>query len=267
MFTKQDIFRQLEQMNAPRDKVVLMHTALRCVGQVAGGGQGLLDAMIEYFTKQGGLFCVPAHTWDCLGADQITLDMTVPHTCLGAFSRIALEDPRGIRSENPTHSMVVFGDKEKASAFVANEPFITSPTAPDSCYGKLCTQGGYVLLAGVGQNRNTYLHCVGEMLQLPDRMGDTPRKFTVRRPNGQIIERPFYFYRCQLVRDISTLFPRYEIPFRYHSCITDGFLGNAPTQLCDAAGMKDTVALIVKNSNGEDPLSLSNIPPARFCNR
>ena len=55
MFTKEDILKQLKSMNAPTDSIVLMHTSLRAVGQTEGGAQTLLDAMIEYFTKDGGL--------------------------------------------------------------------------------------------------------------------------------------------------------------------------------------------------------------------
>ena len=51
MYRKQDIFEQLKKMNAPRDGIVLMHTALRAVGAVEGGGQGLLDALIEFFKR------------------------------------------------------------------------------------------------------------------------------------------------------------------------------------------------------------------------
>ena len=69
MFTKEDIKKQLSQMHAPQDRVVLMHSSLRAVGALEGGADALLDAMIEYFTAKGGLFCVPTHTWDKLGKD------------------------------------------------------------------------------------------------------------------------------------------------------------------------------------------------------
>ena len=51
IYTKADIFEQLKAMNAPRNGVVLMHSALRLVGKVEGGGEALLSALIEYFTE------------------------------------------------------------------------------------------------------------------------------------------------------------------------------------------------------------------------
>ena len=64
----------------------------------------------------------------------------------------------------------------------------------------------------------------------------------------------------------SLRFTKFDTAFRYHNCITDGFIGNAPTQLCDAKKMKETVELIYKNSGGEDPLSNElPIPQKWYC--
>ena len=265
VYTKEDIFNQLDKMNIPRDKVVLMHSSLRLIGRVDGGAEGLLDILIDYFTSLGGLFCVPTHTWSNIRKD-ITLDINDPATCLGAFSDIAVKDKRGIRSENPTHSMKVFGDTEKAAAFVAGEIDVTSGTAPESCYGKLYREGGYVLLVGVAQNRNTYLHCVDEMLGAENRLSAEPRRVVIKRASGELVERFVRTHRTDYTPDISMRFPKYETAFRYHGAITDGFLGNAPTQACDARIMKETVELILSNSNGADPLADEKaILPKLYC--
>ena len=133
MYTKKDLFDQLHAMGAPRNVPVLMHSALRLIGEVAGGVSGLLDALIEYFTAEGGLLAIPTHTWDNLGrTDVYTLDLTKNESNLGAFARVAMEDGRGIRSENPTHSVVVFGEREKAEAMIAGEIDLSTPTGAES---------------------------------------------------------------------------------------------------------------------------------------
>jgi aminoglycoside 3-N-acetyltransferase len=226
---------------------------------------GLLDALIEYFTAEGGLFCVPTHTWMSI-EEKITLDMSDPTTCLGAFSDLAAADPRGIRSENPTHSMVVFGDREKALEFVKREESVTFGTSADSCYGELYRRGGYVLLVGVAHNRNTYLHAVDEILGVPNRMSEEARLTVVRRTNGELVSRYLHMHETDYTNDVSLRFPKYEIPFRYHGAIRDGFVGNAPTQLCDARIMKEVMELIFKNSEGKDPLEGETpIPPRLYC--
>ena len=269
MATKEQILLQLASMDAPKDAIVLMHSSLRSIGDIEGGAQVLLDAMIEYFTEKGGLFCVPTHTaYIFFAGEEIALDMSDDRTDLGAFATVALRDERGIRSENPILSMVVFGDRNKAEEFIKDDAFITTPTAPESCYGKLASQKGYILLVGVGQEKNTYLHCVAEMLSIPDRMDDLEKSANVKRRTGEIVKRTMRLYRCRVANDVSKRFPKYEVAFRYHRCITDGFIGNAPTQLCDAAKMKNTVELIFKNAGGADPLETeAQIPPKWYCNK
>ena len=266
IYTKENIKEQLKEMGAPRGSVVLVHSALRLVGEVEDGGEGLLDALIAYFTEDGGLLCVPTHTWANLGTDKITLDLMNPESNLGAMAMIALKDGRGIRSENPTHSMVVFGDRERAARFVSGEIDVKTPTAPDSCYGKIYDADGYILLVGVGQEKNTYLHCVAEKLELPDRMAEEPIKVTVRRGSGEIIDRELRLYETSFNLDVSWRFPKYDTAFRYRGNTRQGFVGNAPTQLCSARGMFDTVKLIFERSGGGDPLASEKpIPPKWYC--
>ena len=261
IYTKEDIISQLSKMNIPRDRVVLMHSSLRLIGKVEGGANTLLDAMIEYFTFEGGLFCVPTHTWGNL-RKEITLDMNDPTTCLGTFSNIAAADPRGVRTENPTHSMVVFGNRERVMEFISNEADVPTGTHPDICYGKICRDRGYILLVGVGQNRNTYLHCVEEMIDVPNRLTPEPRDVWVKHKSGEIVTKRIRTHKNDFTPDVSMRFPRYELALRYHGAITDGFIGNAPTQCCDAVIMKEVLERIWQRCEGTDPLrEEKEIPP------
>ena len=265
-YTKSDLLAQLSALRLPRDRVVLMHSSLRLVGKVEGGAQTLLDALIEYFTANGGLFCVPTHTWANLDKD-IVLDVGDAHTCLGAFSDFALADGRGVRSENPTHSMVVFGDRAKAEAFVAGEIDVPSGTAPESCYGKIYQMGGYVLLVGVSHARNTYLHAVDEMLGVPNRLTDQTREVKIKRASGEIVTRQIRGHHCSFTPDSSARFPQFETAFRYHGAITDGFLGSAPVQVCDARIMKQVMETIFARAD-RDPLSdEAALPPVWYVKK
>ena len=264
-YTKKYIISQLEQMNIPRDRVVLMHSSLRLIGNIEGGAKTLLDTLIEYFTEDGGLFCVPTHTWNNMGK-YITLDMNDPRTCLGAFSDIAAADPRGVRSQNPTHSMTVFGDRTRALEFIKDDEQVMSPVAPEGCYGKLYRDGGYVLLVGVAHNKNTYLHCAEEMIGAPNRLTSELYDVAVRLKSGEVIKRKMQFVETDYTDDISLRFPQYETAFRYHGAITDGFIGSAPTQCCDAVIMKKTLKKIWQSCDGADPLfDEEAIPPKLYC--
>ena len=162
--------------------------------------------------------------------------------------------------------MTVFGDRESALAFIADELDVTSGTSPSSCYGKIFRAGGLILLVGVAHNRNTYLHCVEEMLDTPNRLSEEPVEVTVRLSSGELIRRKIRTHKTDFTNDISQRFPKYETAFRYHGAITDGFVGNAPTQACDAQIMKETMERILKNCDGADPLADERaIPPKWYC--
>ena len=255
MFTKQEMIEQLCHMGVPRDRVVLMHTSLRAVGEVEGRGEGLLDALIAHCTADGGLLCIPTHTWaKRTDGSPYKLDMMNPTTCIGTLPNIAAGDPRGVRTPHPSHSMAVFGDPARVAAFVAGEERIVSPGNPAGCYGKICDMDGSILLVGVGHNRNTYLHCVEEMLDVPNRLSPV-KKVLVRYPDGRVEERDHRGHRAEGIKDVSAHYPKYEPAFRHHGCIVDGFVGNAPTQLCSARGMRDVMALIRERSGGIELLA------------
>lgn len=250
MYTKEFIIEQIRTMGAPRNSTVIVHTSLRAVGEVEGRGEGLLDALIEYFTAEGGLLCFPTHTWDNMGTPRITLDMTLAESCIGAMPRIAAADPRGVRSANPTHSMMVFGDRDTAEEFVSGEEAVLTPTSPDGCYGKIYDRDGYVLLIGVGHDKNTFIHCIEEMIGITNRIDPEGTAVSVKYKDGEIKNRVVNSFNEKLNGDVSEFFGKYEAAFRYHGCVVDGFVGSAPAQLCSARKLKEVVELVRKRSGG-----------------
>lgn len=244
MLTKSDIKDVLCKLNVPQDRPVMVHTALRSIGQMEGGAQTLLDALIDHCTQDGGLLCVPTHTWGFMD-DDITLDLTEPKSNLGVFPNVALQDARGVRSSHITHSVTVFG--AQAAEFARLDE--TATTMVSECCKALYRQDGYVLLIGVGQEKNTFLHCVEEMLDVPNRTADKPVALKMRHADGRIEEKQIYPLYSEGIEDASEQFGNYEPAFRKHGCITDGKLGNANVQLCSARKMKEVMELIFNRSN------------------
>lgn len=270
MFTQEDLKKQLEALGVPRDAPVVVHTSLRAVGDVEGRGDGLLDALISWFTRDkspdGGLLCVPTHTWDRLGgADPITMDMNSDRTCVGTLPTLALRREDAIRSLHPTHSMAVFGDPEKVSAWTAGEVMTETSTSPDGCWGRLRTSGGKVLLIGVGHNRDTYLHSVEEWLGVPNRLSENFVPTRIRLKSSDVIERPIRCHHTVGISEVSAKYPKYEPAFRAHGCIRDGLVGDAPTQLCDCLKMAEVMALVRERTGGAELLAdASPLDPASY---
>lgn len=250
MFTKQDILKQLIVFERARGSIVTVHTSLKAIGEIEGGAQALLSALIEYFTADGGLLCVPTHTWD-----SEIYDMRRSDSCIGVLPRIAAADRRGIRTMHPTHSMAVFGDKNRVEEFIKDEEYADTPANPNGCYGKMYKEGGYVLLIGVGQEKNTYIHCVEEMLSVPKRLTDYKVERSIIHKNGKAEKRYLYWFRDDEIPDVSENFGKFEVPFRYFGAITDGKIGNAAVQLTDCIKIKQTIELIYKNADFRELLA------------
>ena len=204
-YTKIDLLNQLKQLNVPKDKPVIVHTSLKAVGNVEGGGQTLLDALIEHVTSDGGLLVVPTHTFVNYYRykKKISLDFNDFKPCVGMFPTIASADPRGKTALNPTHSVTVFGNPDKVEKFIACEKFVDTPTSPKGSYGKLFDLEGSVLLIGVGQDKNTYLHCVEEMLDIPNRISKDKITLGVKFRDGTIFEKETYYMYYENIYDPS----------------------------------------------------------------
>ena len=252
MLTKEKLYSELLRMGCARTDTVIMHTSLRAIGKIDGGAEALLDWLIEYFAPEGGLFCVPTHTWHLMLSELPTLDLNLAESCCGAFTKIAAEHPFGVRSPHPTHSMVVFGKRREE--YIECERNSVTMAPPTGCYGKLYEEKGKILLVGVGQDKNTYLHSVEERLGVPNRNDKNTVKTSIKHKDGRVEERNIYQLLAEGIEDVSYQYPNYEPAFRYFGAITDGYIGNARTQLCDAVKIHDAMKLIFERSLGKELL-------------
>ncbi len=253
VITKAQITKQLEKFRHIKGKIVTVHTSLKAVGEIEGGGETLLDALVEFFACDGGMLCIPTHTWN-----SNVYDRRKAESCIGVLPRLAAAHPKAVRTLHPTHSMAVFGDKELVESFVENEATADTPANPKGCYGKMLSQDGYVLLIGVGQEKNTFIHCVEEMLDVPDRLTAHMVEKTIIHKDGREENRRLHWFDNK-IPDVSVNFPKFEAPFRFFGCIEDGFVGNAKVQICRAKKIKDVIELIYKNNNFGELLD-NNLP-------
>ena len=263
MLTKNNILSTLSTLGVPPGAVVTVHTSLKSIGEIEGGGETLLEALIEYFTQDGGLLVVPTHTWARLDTPELaTLDLSEPYTNLGVLPTLALRDGRGVRSMHPTHSVVVFGDD--AENFARCDDNTDTFASPDGCYGELYRRGGYILLIGVGNDKNTFIHCVEEMLGVENRNADKKIRTTVKHTDGHIRERMLYPMYTEGCDDISDYFPKYDAAFSYLGVESHGKLGNAEVRLISAVGVKEAMEKIYHASNRSEVLLCDGEIPTEY---
>ena len=85
MLTGKEILTLFNSFKEAHGKPVMVHTSLKAIGEIDGGAQTLLSGLIDTFAKEGGLLCIPTHTWDSL-----KLDLNKTESCLGVLPRCAL---------------------------------------------------------------------------------------------------------------------------------------------------------------------------------
>lgn len=236
MYTKEQLKAQLAQMGIKPSDNVLIHTSFKAVGQVEGGPEGFIDAFCEYLTE--GLFLVPTHTWSNVTRKQPVYDVKTTVPCIGLIPRTAAFRPDGVRSLHPTHSVWVHG--KGAEAFIAGEELAESPAPVGFCWNRLAEIGTKILLIGVTNTNNTFIHAVDEIADLPDRLAPEPWEVTVIDGNGNRITHPFRNHG----RTGSDNFCNFEEPLVGLGAQTFGTLGDAQVRVVDAVKCRDVILSI-----------------------
>lgn len=225
MLTKQDIFEFLRGSGISSSDTVLVHTSMRAIGTVDGGCDGLIDAFKEYLSD--GLFLIPTHTWANVGVDNPVYDVKRTVPCIGALPTVAAFREDGVRSLHPTHSVAAFG--KRAFEFVSGEEKATSPCPVGGLWARLYDEKAKILLLGVKLNRNTFIHAVDEMLDLPNRLAE-PIHLTVLGHNGEKYELE---YRKHAEHTGSAFFENYRAPLERLGALKTAHLGNAEVGIFD----------------------------------
>lgn len=174
-YNKQQLKAQLESMGLKGDETILIHSSMKSIGEVDGGADSVLDAWMEYF--KDGLLLLPTHTWKTVNADNPVYNPQTTPSCVGLLTNMFMKRDGVIRSLHPTHSMAGYG--KSAAEYLAGEEYNNTPCTPGGCYDRLKDAGGKVLLVGVGHERNTYIHSVEEVLNVPNRLSDMPMELVI----------------------------------------------------------------------------------------
>lgn len=162
-------------MGLKGDETILIHSSMKAIGAVDGGADTVLDVWMEYF--KNGLLLLPTHTWKTVNADNPVYNPYTTPSCVGLLTNMFMKRDGVIRSLHPTHSMSGYG--KNAAEYLAGEEYNNTPCTPGGCYDRLKEVGGKVLLVGVGHERNTYIHSVEEVLNVPNRLSDMPMELVI----------------------------------------------------------------------------------------
>ena len=163
---------------------VMVHTSLSSMGYVCGGAPTVIEALLETVCSEGTIM-MPTQSWKNLdpevgvhpevGEDewQTIRDnwpaydkRTTPTQTMGAVAELFRQWPGSLRSDHPARSVSANG---RHAAYLTKNHNLSNIFGDGSPIGRLYELDGYVLLIGVGYDKNTSLH-------LADARADYPSK-------------------------------------------------------------------------------------------
>jgi len=143
---KSEIKDGLKKLGLKSGDVVLLHSSLPSLGQVDGGGEAVVDAFLEVIGKDGTLIA------PVFGQ-------------LGILTSVIKNYSEAEISDCPFGTVAAIG--RQAKEFCQNHWQADTAHGKNTPYLKIAEAGGYICLLGVDQDRNTTMHSVEALLQLP----------------------------------------------------------------------------------------------------
>ena len=163
---------------------VMVHTSLSSMGYVCGGAPTVIDALLETVSKEGTIM-MPTQSWKNLdpevgvhpevGEDywQTIRDnwpaydkRTTPTQTMGTVAELFRQWPGSLRSDHPARSVTANG---KYAAYLTEHHDLSNIFGDGSPIGRLYELDGYVLLIGVGYDKNTSLHLADARANYPSK--------------------------------------------------------------------------------------------------
>jgi aminoglycoside 3-N-acetyltransferase len=99
MHTKQSLLVDLKALGLDSEGTTLAHFSYKSLGEVEGGAQTVVDAMVEYM--HDGLMVFPTHTWANVNDDQPYYSVNETEVCIGIIPELARKTPNGITLGTP----------------------------------------------------------------------------------------------------------------------------------------------------------------------
>jgi len=248
--SKQQIVEGLRALGLPQGAILMVHSSLSSLGQVDGGADTVIDALLEALGPEGTLLMPthPARGGRTFDPDAIPSDM-------GIVSETFRLRPGVLRSRHPFHPVAAYGTR--AEEVLRDHERSAVPDGPETPYGRLITLGGWVLHIGCDLDTLTLLHTVEAELDLP-----YLRELEMKYVDAQGKVRTLQLKRCPGGHRAGVL--RFDRLFREEGAMTVGWIGRAVCRLLSAPG----AAAIMRREIARDPFfALDENPQCADCVR
>jgi len=181
-YTKEILKQHLSDMGLTGTETIMIHSSMKSIGEVEGGVDAVVEALMEFF--KDGLLLTPTHTWKQMSEEYNIFDRRTEPACVGLIPNTFMKKKGVVRSLHPTHSIAAYG--KRAEEYIQGEENRTTPCPPEGCWGRLKDENAKILLLGVTHIRDTYIHAVEEMFDVPERFTEKTTRFHIVMPDESI---------------------------------------------------------------------------------
>ena len=195
---KQDVLDALVALGVKSGQTIMVHTSLSSLGFVCGGAQIIIEALLETVGNEGTIV-MPTQSWKnldpCAGVHwdepeawwpiirenwpAYHKDIT-PTNTMGAVAEMFRKWPGTVRSDHPARSVAAYG---KYADYLTKDHDLSNIFGEGSPIGKLYELDAFVLLIGVGYDKNTSLHLADVRATYPGKHNST--EFSAVIENGE----------------------------------------------------------------------------------
>ena len=173
ILTREDLINGLKKCGVSEGQNIMVHTSLQKLGFVVGGAETVIRALIDIVGEEGTIM-MPTQTWknldpikgvhweepeewyDIIRENWPAYDKNVtPAIGMGAVAELFAKWPGVKRSDHPARSVAAYG---KNAEYLTKDHDLSNIFGENSPIDKLYKLDGYILLIGVGYDKNTSFH-------------------------------------------------------------------------------------------------------------
>lgn len=163
MVDRNTLAADLRKLGVTPGMNLLVHSSLRRIGPVAGGADAVIDALLDVLGPEGTLM-MSAVSGNVNPGQPVFHVRDTPAT-VGTLVNVFMKRPGTVRSLHPVHSIAACGPK--AEFFTAGHLEARTPWSPDSPYGKVMRNHGFILFLGTNFTCNSCLHALEIEARVP----------------------------------------------------------------------------------------------------
>lgn len=241
---------EFEAIGVPLGGVVIVHSSVSAFGHVQGGAATVVEALLRCLGDSGTLVaptftpqvCDPYPHSTEVGdsrVDEARRNVPLFHdalpTPMGMVPNAVLAHPDRLRSAHPQASVAAIG--RHAGKVIADQP-LAYALGKDSPFNRMYSLEAYILLLGVGHNRNSFLHYAESLV--PQHRRKLRRFPLTIRDERLWVEAP------DVGDDNSTYFPQLGAEAEAAGLIRTRTIGAAACRLMEAVPFVDAATLRLK---------------------